>query len=153
MMLVPLMNGEGLQCYPSCQYLHGSIFKTGQSILAANNLYSIVLIYPQLFFALIMCLYLVALGSHFTVLIPVFSVSGTYTEIKNATNITACVQACCNNSNCHVAMLHNQHCFNIQCKDIQSCQLTPKSGTSLVVVRNIDSGGSGEDAEWIGKPT
>ncbi|KAK4299125.1 hypothetical protein Pmani_028567 [Petrolisthes manimaculis] len=78
--------------------------------------------------------------------------AGTYTIIKNVTDSAACVEACCNNSNCHVALLHDKLCFSVQCKNTKSCQLTPRTGTSLVVVRNINSGGSGEEAEWVEKP-
>lgn len=120
-----------------------------QDSLSLQPVTCTVLNSPQ---SLIIYLDVVALGNHFSVLMPFFSISGTYTEIKNATDTVSCIRTCCNNSSCHVAMLHDQHCFSIQCKDTQACQLTPRAGTSLVVVRDIESGGSGEDAEWVGEP-
>lgn len=59
--------------------------------------------------------------------------------VVNATNMAACVRACCYSGNCHVALLHKQHCVNLECKNAEVCQLTAGNGSSVVVVRAVDS--------------
>ncbi|XP_071547439.1 dyslexia-associated protein KIAA0319-like protein [Panulirus ornatus] len=75
--------------------------------------------------------------------------AGNYVVIADATNMAACVHACCYNSSCHVALLHKQHCVNLECKSAEVCQLTAGNGTSVVVVRSVDLGNHSEgDAQW-----
>ncbi|KAK8746359.1 hypothetical protein OTU49_017374 [Cherax quadricarinatus] len=65
--------------------------------------------------------------------------AGRYDVITNATNLTACVHACCSNKKCHVALLHNEHCVIVECRNATMCRLTAGDGSSLVVVRKVDA--------------
>nr|XP_053633719.1 dyslexia-associated protein KIAA0319-like protein [Cherax quadricarinatus] len=65
--------------------------------------------------------------------------AGRYDVITNATNLTACVHACCSNKKCHVALLHNEHCVTVECRNATMCRLTAGDGSSLVVVRKVDA--------------
>ncbi|KAG7171331.1 hypothetical protein Hamer_G013796 [Homarus americanus] len=77
---------------------------------------------------------------------------GKYEVITHATNLTACVHACCNSSKCHVALLHKENCVTVECFNAEVCQLTAGFGSSLVVVRNVDSRNLEGDAQMIAQP-
>nr|XP_027218002.1 dyslexia-associated protein KIAA0319-like protein isoform X1 [Penaeus vannamei] len=73
--------------------------------------------------------------------------AGNFSVIANATDMSSCVRACCSNTKCHMALLHDSSCLNVECKTEDMCVPVPSNGSSVVVVR-----AAGVDAEWISAP-
>ncbi|XP_047493120.1 dyslexia-associated protein KIAA0319-like protein isoform X2 [Penaeus chinensis] len=73
--------------------------------------------------------------------------AGNFSVIANATDMSACVRACCSNTKCHMALLHDSSCLNVECKTEDMCVPVPANGSSVVVVR-----ATSVDAEWIAAP-
>ena len=74
--------------------------------------------------------------------------SGKFTDMGIVPSLQKCVQLCCNDSTCDLAMLMSQKCFTIHCYSPEDCQTVPNGHAQIAYVtregyapigKNIDS--------------
>ncbi|XP_011314056.1 dyslexia-associated protein KIAA0319 isoform X2 [Fopius arisanus] len=77
---------------------------------------------------------------------------GIYTKKPFVMGMKACVDTCCSESNCHVALMHNGTCFHVQCTSSKMCTplYRPELSTlsdppSMVLVKPVEED---EDIRW-----
>ncbi|XP_076032032.1 dyslexia-associated protein KIAA0319-like protein [Oratosquilla oratoria] len=72
--------------------------------------------------------------------------AGEYEVVEGAKDLESCVENCCKNEICNIAILHDENCINLVCKDSASCTRTNSTLAKMVVVREV---GTSMDAEWL----
>ena len=61
--------------------------------------------------------------------------AGNYTNFGKVANMSACVRLCCGNKDCDVALMLENNCFAVVCKDSNNClPVHAKSTTSLAAL-------------------
>ncbi|XP_015923120.2 dyslexia-associated protein KIAA0319 isoform X1 [Parasteatoda tepidariorum] len=59
--------------------------------------------------------------------------AGTYMKVNEADNLSDCVEACCEDSDCNVAFLFNTDCFTLQCHNYKLCQPLKRKGKKFQI--------------------
>lgn len=68
--------------------------------------------------------------------------AGNYTEITLIPDLAGCVEVCCKDENCNVAMFYNSKCYNIECVKSSACLPIKRNSSVLlqmVLVRTVPS--------------
>lgn len=60
--------------------------------------------------------------------------SGKFTDMGIVSSLQKCVQLCCNDSECELAMLISQKCFTIHCYQSEDCQTIPNGHAQIAYV-------------------
>ena len=60
--------------------------------------------------------------------------AGKFTDMGFVSSLQRCVQLCCNDSECQLAMLMSQKCFTIRCYQSEDCQTIPNGHAQIAYV-------------------
>lgn len=60
--------------------------------------------------------------------------SGKFTDKGLVPSLRKCVELCCNDTECDLAMLLSQKCFTIHCYNLEDCQTVPNGHAQIAYV-------------------
>lgn len=62
--------------------------------------------------------------------------AGNYTNFGRVADMSQCIKLCCGNSQCHVALMLEQNCFFVECRDEDGCLPVKAKTTQALAALN-----------------